>query len=727
MTALYAIVRRELAAYFFAPIAYVVGVLFLILQGLSFWAVIEVLSDPRRPAGYGAVLATHFGGTPLYWAVLFAVIAVVSMRLCAEEKRSGTWEALLSAPVSEATVIAGKWLAACAFYAALWLPTLSYVVLLNLFAPAEGGVDLGPILSAYAGVLAYGGAFLAIGLAASAATSNQIIAAAATFSLSWGLLLVGQIPDLAATSGEVPTGLALLDLRAHMESLATGEVTLASIAMPAAIAAVALAVAHRLAVGDRRPPRERRRRSVALGLVAVNAGLALALVARHPISWDVTASRRHTLEPRTREVLGAIDRPLQLVIVRPTASKFEPVWREVDRLVARFERAQPLISRRDVDPALEPAAIEQISREFALAPGDVAEGGTIVLQLGLRRRAVQLLDMAGFSYDDLGAGALSQFRAEEALASSIAELAEREPLTVCASTGHGEMPLSPTAGGPDWSSLGDRLRRDGIAIENVGRLSDGVPNLCRALIVAGPTHPLSAAEALAVDRYLGAGGRLLLAADARPEPGQSAAPPTGLELVISQRGISLSTAVVVDPENEIELPLAWKTDDGYGDHAIAAGFQGRRVTVWPWPRMITGGQPFVTGSLTSWAETDLAALFTGQDVAAGDQERASRPPIAAAAVEEATGARIVVLGSALAASSAIAGRGLGSADALTASAVAWLTERSRSIAVGDKMPEHVRLVMTKAQLQGTFAFCVVALPGLFALLGGAIAWRRRRG
>ena len=81
------IARRELLAAFHAPIAYVVMVLFLALQGFSFWAVVEVLADPSRPAGYGAVLRTHFGGTFLYWAVLFAVVALVTMHLVAEERR----------------------------------------------------------------------------------------------------------------------------------------------------------------------------------------------------------------------------------------------------------------------------------------------------------------------------------------------------------------------------------------------------------------------------------------------------------------------------------------------------------------------------------------------------------------------------------------------------------------------------------------------------------------
>lgn len=727
MSQLAAIVRRELAAYFTAPIAYVVGVLFLILQGLSFWAVVEVLSDPRRPGTYGAVLETHFGGTPLYWSVLFAVVAVISMRLIADERRQGTWETLMTAPVGEGTVVIGKWIGACAFYAALWLPTLTYVGVLAVFAPGEAGIDLGPIVSAYAGVMLCGAAFLAIGLAASAATSNQIIAAAATFSLLWGLLLIGQLPDIAGDVGPPSPLIQIVDLRAHMLALARGEITAGALALFGALIVVALAAAHRLCVGDRRPRPERRRRSAALGLIAVNALLALALVAHNPASWDVSASRQNSLEPSTRDVLARVDRPIDLLVVRPTAEVFDPVWAEVDPLIARLVRAQPMLHRRDVDPALETERIAELAREFAFAPGDLTEGGAIVVQAGRRRRAIDLLAMAGFERDDLGVGALSQFRAESELAAAISDVIDVEPVTACATGSHGELPLAPAAGGADWSALGDRLRRDGIAIETVTDLAALSPERCRVLIVAGPAHPLSASDAVAIDGYLARGGRLLLAAASRPEPGRSALPATGLEMVIAARGIQLEPAIAVDPDSEVDVPLAWATTAGYGDHPIAAPFAGRRVTVWLAPRVISGGIPLVFASPRGWGERDVAALFAGGDVQADPGERVGAPPVAAAAEDSATGARIVVFGSALSISSEIAGRGLGSADALAAAAVSWLVGRARAVPVGDKMPEYVRLVMTRGQLRATFAMAVIGLPALLAGLGGAIGWRRRRG
>src|SRR5262249_9994065 len=93
------VARRELGAYLRAPVAYVVGVLFLAVQGASFAALVSALSDPARMGPLGAVLEGHFGGTLLHWALELAVVALVAMRAVAEDRRAGTWEALVTAPV----------------------------------------------------------------------------------------------------------------------------------------------------------------------------------------------------------------------------------------------------------------------------------------------------------------------------------------------------------------------------------------------------------------------------------------------------------------------------------------------------------------------------------------------------------------------------------------------------------------------------------------------------
>jgi ABC-2 type transport system permease protein len=212
------IARRELAAYFYSPIAYIVLALFLVVQGIVFTIFLNFLNSPAAPPG--AVMSYFFGGTFLFWVSVLFATAFLPMRLLAEERRSGTLETLLTAPVRESQVVLGKYLACLAFYALLWLPEVGYVGLLWRYG---GRPDLGPILSGYLGALLVGAALLAWGLFASALTRNQIIAAALGFVFSLALLLLG-IGQEFATAPLAKDLLGYVHLFKQMEDFGRGVV-----------------------------------------------------------------------------------------------------------------------------------------------------------------------------------------------------------------------------------------------------------------------------------------------------------------------------------------------------------------------------------------------------------------------------------------------------------------------------------------------------------------------
>lgn len=231
------VARRELAAYFYSPIAYVVLTLFLLVQGYSFWVFARFLSEPNAP--HGAVLQYFFGGTFLYWMFLIFVVAALTMRLIAEERRAGTLETLMTAPVTETEVIGGKFVAAWLFYAFLWLPTGVYVTLLGVFSPTGGGPELGPVVSGYLGTLLIGGAFVAVGLFASTLTRNQIIAAVLSFVFLSLMLLVG-ILDLFLQGSRWHDVIQYVNLFSHMETFARGIVDSRMLAFYASVIVLAL-------------------------------------------------------------------------------------------------------------------------------------------------------------------------------------------------------------------------------------------------------------------------------------------------------------------------------------------------------------------------------------------------------------------------------------------------------------------------------------------------------
>jgi len=216
MTKILAIVRRELIAYFSSPLAYIVLTAFLLMQGYIFSIIVSFLNNPTTQAM--TPLRLFFGGTVFFWLFLLFTVPVITMRLLAEERRSGTIEVLLTSPVTEGQVIAGKFLAALLFYVVLWLPTVIYVVLLK----QHSSIDLRPVAAGYVGVLLIGFLFLAVGTFTSTLTNNQLIAAILAFAALVALFSIGLIEQLLVSSSWIRDALGYMNLWTHMDDYAKG-------------------------------------------------------------------------------------------------------------------------------------------------------------------------------------------------------------------------------------------------------------------------------------------------------------------------------------------------------------------------------------------------------------------------------------------------------------------------------------------------------------------------
>jgi len=113
---LFAIVGREWRAYFLSPLAYVILTAYMFLNGIIFSRIVAFLSAPGAP--HERFLALMFTNT-YFWIFTLFIVPILTMRLLAEERRSGTLEVLLTSPVSETTVVVGKFLGAFGFYVVL--------------------------------------------------------------------------------------------------------------------------------------------------------------------------------------------------------------------------------------------------------------------------------------------------------------------------------------------------------------------------------------------------------------------------------------------------------------------------------------------------------------------------------------------------------------------------------------------------------------------------------
>lgn len=231
MKALKAVYLRELAAYFRSPIAYVLLVGFLLVSGYFFYAAVAFYSIASLQAMQNPMMMemnlTDMIVAPLLGnssVILLFLTPLITMRLLSEEKRAGTLELLLSYPLTDFSVVLGKFLAAWSFFAILVAGNALQSSLLFLLGQPYPPV----IICGYLGILLLGAAYLSLGLFFSAVTENQIVAALGGFAglllfwiVGWSASVVG--PDLGAV-------LAGLSLGSHFEKLPRGLVDTSDLA-----------------------------------------------------------------------------------------------------------------------------------------------------------------------------------------------------------------------------------------------------------------------------------------------------------------------------------------------------------------------------------------------------------------------------------------------------------------------------------------------------------------
>ena len=220
------IAGKELRSYFVSPIAYVVLTGFLLLGGWFFFNLLarfnfllQIYSSFRNPEAQARLNLNEFVIAPLLHnlsVVLVILIPVITMRSFAEEKRAGTYELLMTSPLSITEIVAGKFLGAVAFLMVMLGLTAIYPLILVLY----GNPELGIIAAGYLGLLLLAIAFTTIGLLTSSLTENQIIAAVSCLVL---LLLLYVIAWPADTAGPVVGAvLKYLSLTEHFSELVKG-------------------------------------------------------------------------------------------------------------------------------------------------------------------------------------------------------------------------------------------------------------------------------------------------------------------------------------------------------------------------------------------------------------------------------------------------------------------------------------------------------------------------
>ncbi|MBX3463140.1 MAG: ABC transporter permease subunit [Planctomycetes bacterium] len=188
--------RKELLSYCTSPVSWIIGVVFYLWRGYEMSLVAEQFAyfrgdqDLFPPSTYG------LGSTFL---MVMLVPGILTMRCFAEERRTGSIETLMTAPVRDGEIVFGKWAAAAAFFALLWLPSVLVLQLLELPPFLDADLAFGPVFAAYLGMFLLSGMLLAFGCFASSLTDNVLLAAVLAMLFNFALMRLPQ--QLAAQLG----------------------------------------------------------------------------------------------------------------------------------------------------------------------------------------------------------------------------------------------------------------------------------------------------------------------------------------------------------------------------------------------------------------------------------------------------------------------------------------------------------------------------------------------
>jgi ABC-2 type transport system permease protein len=205
MTPALVISRREIRTYFNSPVAYIVVPVFVIITGYLFFTqlFLEKQADMRG----------FFNIMPLLFMFM---IPAITMRLLADEKASGTLELLITMPVRDWEVVVGKFLAAMALLCTAIGLTLVFAITVKSLGP----LDRGPAIGGYLGLVLMGGAYVAIGVMASALTRNSIISFIVAFAISFALYLLGRLTQFLPQA--LQKLVAYLSIDGHFENVGRG-------------------------------------------------------------------------------------------------------------------------------------------------------------------------------------------------------------------------------------------------------------------------------------------------------------------------------------------------------------------------------------------------------------------------------------------------------------------------------------------------------------------------
>lgn len=678
---------KELKQLYATPLAWIVlGVLQFILAGLflgqmdAFVAAQPQFAELANPPGITeAIVAPLFGSAAV---LLMLVTPLLAMRLIAGERHDRTFALLLSAPLSMAEIVLGKFCGLVAFLSVL--AVLPCVMVLSLYF--GGTLDAGLFAANLLGLMLLVMSFAALGLFMSSLTAHPVTAAFATFGALLALWLIG-LP-----AQEPGSWLYAFSLLKHFESFNRGLIASADMIFFLVFAVLFLALAVRRLEIEHGGGIGRRvlRHGVIVAIFLGVAGTLAAFAQRHSVVWDISQNSRHSLSAASRNALRQMPEPVAITAYAARQDiDLGDIRKHIFDFVEPYRQAKPDLTLKFVDPVERP----QQAREAG-----IQANGELVIVYRKRREHVIALN-------------------EQALTNALLRLSRNRQTYIRFLDGHGERKFD--GGAPhDLGNFGKHLEDRGLRPipPSHKEIQDA-----RLMLIAGPQSDLLPGEMTQIKAYLDGGGNLLWLLDA--------APLHGLQPLAEALGLVLTSGTVIDPDarGRYATPAVAQAA-AYGHHAVTDYFD--LATVFPQARQL-GFAEASDWHVTSLVETSAKSWVESgppDDAANLDPQRDIPGPVTLAAALERTvedqRQRVAVVGSGAFLSNAYIGLG-GNLD-FGINLVEWLKGDDYLIAIQPKTTIDATLNLSKrAAAALSFGF-LFGLPLAFFAVGGIIWWRRRK-
>jgi ABC-type uncharacterized transport system involved in gliding motility auxiliary subunit len=460
--------------------------------------------------------------------------------------------------------------------------------------------------------------------------------------------------------------------------------------------------AHQLLTG-----RQARHGSNALVMALAFLGILIVinyLAYQNTRRWDLTEDQQNTLAPETLETLKSLQEPVKAEAYYTINS---PVG-QAQTLLANYKaNGQGKFDYEIIDPDAEPLRARQ---------ANITRDGTIVLVSGQLREQVR-------------------FVSEQEVTAAIIRLANPGSRAVYFLVGHGEYDINDASTERTYASVKTALTTKNYIVNSLNLLSNPeIPPDALAIIIAGPTKPLSGPEVQLMQSYLDNGGALIYLNEPAPLTQFGDTPDPLAAYLELAWGIRFGNDIVIDLNNQNQPLVAIASQ--FGSHPITQKMATMAVLL-PTARSVQAIEALPQGvtqtvlALTAeraWGETDLEALQNNEDVAMDESVDLVGPvSIAMAAENGATTGRVVVVGDADFAggeNSMMYGNG----DFLL-NAIDWAAEQENLISLSPKQPTTRMLVMPDGVSQGLVLLGSICLLPTVVLVAGISVWlqRRRRG